>query len=65
MDSVLWAMAPTALFRIGWTDDWRGGYRAALAAFLDRLEQENAHVPSIWSLEVGNALTMALRHKRI
>jgi predicted nucleic acid-binding protein len=31
----------------------------------DRLEQENAHVPSIWSLEVGNALMNALRRKRI
>lgn len=34
-------------------------------ALADRLEQENAHVPSIWSLEVGNALTTALRRKRI
>jgi predicted nucleic acid-binding protein len=31
----------------------------------DRLEQENAHVPSIWPLEVGNALVTALRRKRI
>ena len=34
-------------------------------ALADRLEQEDAHVPSIWSLEVGNALMMALRRKRI
>ena len=34
-------------------------------ALADRLEQENAHVPSIWSLEVGNALMTALRRKRI
>lgn len=34
-------------------------------ALADRLEQENAHIPSIWSLEVGNALMTALRRKRI
>ena len=34
-------------------------------ALADRLEQENAHVPPIWSLEVGNALMMAMRRKRI
>ena len=34
-------------------------------ALADRLDQENAHVPSIWSLEVGNALLTALRRKRI
>lgn len=34
-------------------------------ALADRLDQENAHVPSIWSLEVGNALLSALRRKRI
>ena len=34
-------------------------------ALADRLEHENAHVPSIWSLEVGNALLNALRRKRI
>jgi predicted nucleic acid-binding protein len=34
-------------------------------ALADRLEQENAHVPSIWSLEVGNTLMTALRRKRI
>ena len=34
-------------------------------ALADRLEQENAHVPSIWPLEVGNALMTALRRKRI
>jgi predicted nucleic acid-binding protein len=34
-------------------------------ALADRLEQENAHVPSIWPLEVGNALLSAMRRKRI
>jgi predicted nucleic acid-binding protein len=34
-------------------------------ALADRLEHENAHVPSIWSLEVANALLNALRRKRI
>ncbi len=34
-------------------------------ALADRLEHESAHVPSIWSLEVGNALMMATRRKRI
>ena len=34
-------------------------------ALADRLEQEDAHVPPIWSLEVGNALMMAMRRKRI
>lgn len=34
-------------------------------ALSDRLEHENAHVPSIWTLEVGNALLMAQRRKRI
>ena len=34
-------------------------------ALADRLEQENAHVPSIWSLEVGNALMMARHRQRI
>lgn len=34
-------------------------------ALADRLEQEKAHVPSIWPLEVGNALVSALRRKRI
>jgi len=34
-------------------------------ALSDRLEQETAHVPSIWPLEVGNALLTALRRKRI
>lgn len=34
-------------------------------ALADRLEQESAHVPSIWSLEVGNALMNALRRKRV
>lgn len=34
-------------------------------ALANRLEQENAHVPSIWPLEVGNALMSALHRKRI
>ena len=34
-------------------------------ALADRLEHENAYVPSIWPLEVGNALMTALRRKRI
>ncbi len=34
-------------------------------ALADRLEQESAHVPSIWPLEVGNALLTALRRRRI
>lgn len=34
-------------------------------ALADRLEKESAHVPSIWSLEVGNALMVAVRRKRI
>jgi predicted nucleic acid-binding protein len=34
-------------------------------ALADRLESENAHVPAIWPLEVGNALMTALRRKRI
>ena len=34
-------------------------------ALADRLEQDSAHVPSIWPLEVGNALLVALRRGRI
>ena len=34
-------------------------------ALADRLEQESAEVPAIWSLEVGNALISALRRARI
>lgn len=34
-------------------------------ALADRLEQEDAHVPPIWQLEVGNALMTAFRRKRI
>ena len=34
-------------------------------ALADALEQANAHVPGIWSLEVGNALLMAQRRKRV
>ncbi|MDO8595052.1 MAG: type II toxin-antitoxin system VapC family toxin [Sulfuricaulis sp.] len=29
-------------------------------ALADRIEQENAHVPPIWFLEVGNAQTVVL-----
>lgn len=36
-----------------------------IGALADRLEQEDAHVPSIWPLEVGNALLNGLRRKRI
>jgi len=32
---------------------------------LDKLETEFAYVPSLWSLEVGNAVLMAERKKRI
>lgn len=32
---------------------------------LERLESETAFVPAIWSLELGNALLMAERKKRI
>src|SRR5258706_5045274 len=34
-------------------------------ALADALEQANAYVPAIWSLEVGNALLMAQRRKRV
>ena len=34
-------------------------------ALADRLEQEDAQVPAIWPLEVGNALLMAQRRNRI
>ena len=34
-------------------------------ALADRLEHEDALVPSIWPLEVGNAMLTALRRKRI
>ena len=34
-------------------------------ALADALEQANAHVPAIWHLELGNALLMAQRRKRI
>ena len=34
-------------------------------ALADRLEQATARVPAIWSLEVGNALIMARRRRRI
>jgi len=37
----------------------------ALDALADRLEQEPAHVPATWPLEVGNALLMAQRRARI
>jgi predicted nucleic acid-binding protein len=32
---------------------------------LDRLEEANAFVPSIWPLEVGNVLRIAERHHRL
>ena len=34
-------------------------------ALADRLEHESAHVPSIWPLEVSNALLTAWRRKRL
>ena len=34
-------------------------------ALLDRLENDNAVVPSLWPYEVGNVLVMAERRKRI
>lgn len=37
----------------------------AIDALADRLEEEPAHVPAIWPLEVGNALLVALRRGRI
>jgi predicted nucleic acid-binding protein len=37
----------------------------ATDALADRLEEEPAHVPAIWPLEVGNALLVALRRGRI
>lgn len=33
--------------------------------FLDQVVKEGALVPSLWSLEVGNVLLLAERHKRI
>jgi predicted nucleic acid-binding protein len=32
---------------------------------LERLEEENAFVPSLWPLEIGNILILAERRKRI
>ena len=37
----------------------------ATRALLDRFEDERAEVPSLWHLEVANALTMAERNGRI
>lgn len=37
----------------------------AIDQLADRLEQDTASVPSIWSLEVGNALLVAQRRGRI
>jgi predicted nucleic acid-binding protein len=37
----------------------------AADALLDRLADEGAHAPSLWPLEVLNALAMAQRRKRI
>jgi predicted nucleic acid-binding protein len=34
-------------------------------ALADRLDHQNAHVPSTWSLEVSNALLAAMRRKRL
>jgi predicted nucleic acid-binding protein len=38
---------------------------AAVEQLADRLEQDSARVPSIWALEVGNALLVAQRRGRI
>jgi len=38
---------------------------AAVEQLADRLEQDSASVPSIWALEVGNALLVAQRRGRI
>ena len=35
------------------------------AQFLDQVVQKGAIVPSLWTLEVGNVLLLAERHKRI
>lgn len=35
------------------------------AHFLDQVIEKGAIVPSLWSLEIGNVLLMAERHKRI
>ena len=35
------------------------------AHFLDQVAEKGAIVPSLWSLEVGNVLLLAERHKRI
>lgn len=37
----------------------------ATEAVLDRVVESNAIVPTIWRFEVGNALQMAIRRKRI
>jgi predicted nucleic acid-binding protein len=34
-------------------------------SLLERLEQETAHVPSLWALEMSNILILAERRKRI
>lgn len=38
---------------------------AATRALLDRFEQEEAEVPSLWHLELANTLVMAARSRRI
>jgi len=37
----------------------------ATRALLDRFEDERAEVPSLWHLELANALAMGERHRRI
>jgi len=38
---------------------------AATRALLDRFEDEHAEVPSLWHLELANALSLGERNKRI
>ena len=38
---------------------------AASRALLDRFAQEQAEVPSLWHLELANALALSERHRRI
>ena len=38
---------------------------AAAQALLDRVVQHGASVPSLWRVEVANALVMAVRRRRI
>lgn len=48
---------------MAWAFDDEDAPRAA--GMRDRLDQDIAVVPAIWALEVGNALLMAERRKRI